>query len=434
MSGNATPTSLSLLAGGKSAVGDELAKETGTATKTEAAEETSTETSTETSDEPIDLDVMTSAQIDALVKKENIKPPVGWSKFAVQEKRDWLYQNVDASQKVDVEDEAGNGVELTKAIDETLTETNIAPVAEAKPVEVKAPKVKAKLTPIPISGAVLAEAAVAAAEAATQTEPVTESKSTAVVTKPKGKAAKAAMGSEIMPPDELSNVVHEIENLQEKQACELVGELAEQAEVTYFRLGGVLSRVQQNAWFKPYSSFREFVEHKHNINYRKATYWVGIYNELAESKVPWEKVKGVGWTKLKEIASVLTPENVEEWVKIAMENTTLNLMQIVANSKKSGEPKTIEDKEVKIVTTMTFKVHEDQKAGIEMAIAKAKTEANTQVATVALEAICMDYMSAKTLVQKLKEMGAEAGLKMVEQAYPDLTIEVTLNEATEKAA
>ncbi len=416
--------SLSLLAGGKSAVGDELKKPDIEAQAPAVDEITEAE---------VDIDVMTSEQLDALVKKEKVKTPTGWAKLAVQAKRDWLY-----AQYAPKADEAGDGAAAeagvaTESAAELAAETKMS----AEPSETA--KAKPKAEPNVIAAIVPkdeTESGVELTKAINET--VAEDKGTEVaIAKPKGKAkavAKAALNGEVVSPDALTDLVHEIENLKEKQARELVGELAEQAEVTFFRLGGVLSVVQANGWYKPFASFREFVEKEHGIHYRKATYWVGIYNELAESKVPWEKVKGLGWTKLKEIASVLTPDNVDEWVKIAMENTTLTLMEIVANSKKSGAPKAIEDNTSKVVTTMTFKVHEDQKAGIEMAINKAKTEAGTQVATVALEAICMDYMSAQTMVQKLKAMGAEAALKAIEQAYPDLSIEVTVNDAEVKAA
>ena len=80
------------------------------------------------------------------------------------------------------------------------------------------------------------------------------------------------------------------------------------------------------------------------------------------------------------------------------------------------------------MTTKTFKVHEDQKATIEAAIDKAKAAANTTVDTVALELICMDYAAAPTMVQRLKQMGIEAALKALEDAYPTAKIEVELTE------
>jgi len=116
-------------------------------------------------------------------------------------------------------------------------------------------------------------------------------------------------------PDVLQDLVREIENMKEKQTRDLIATLTEQTEVAFFKLGGVLSLVQANGWYQPYGSFREFVEKEHGLHYRKATYWIEIYNRLSNSGVPWAKVSKLGWTKLKEIARVLTAENVVEWVR-----------------------------------------------------------------------------------------------------------------------
>ena len=47
---------------------------------------------------------------------------------------------------------------------------------------------------------------------------------------------------------------------------------------------------------------------------RKARYLISIYDNLVTKMIPWEKVSHLGWTKLKDLAPVLTPENVDEWV------------------------------------------------------------------------------------------------------------------------
>ena len=390
--------SLSLLEGGKkSTVGDELAKPAAPPVAIVAAPEPST---------PVDIEKMTSAQLDELCKAEKVPTPVGWTKMKLVDKRTWLYSY-----------EAGPDVAEAPASD--LHEQH--QVAEAA-------KDIAEDAANSLSPTALVEAVAETAALDTQVA-VVEAKAK----KPaKGKAVSKATGNvEVMSPDALSDLVHEIENLDQKHALAAIWGLAEQAEFTYFRLGGVLSVIQSNGWYKPYASFHEFVESEHGISYRKATYWVAIYNHLADSKVPWEKVKDLGWTKLKEIASILTPENVDEWVKIASDNKTLQLMEIVANHKKAGTPHAIEDQTSKVVTTLTFKVHEDQKAGIQMAIEKAKEAAGTTVNTVALESICMDYMASQTMKQKAQAMGAEAWLTIAAEVWPDLTINV---EMTDKAA
>ena len=191
--------------------------------------------------------------------------------------------------------------------------------------------------------------------------------------KKKGKAvATKSLDGEIIPADQLTDLIHEIETLDEKHAIGCVAELIDQAEVTYFRLGGVFSLIICNGWHKPYTTFREFVEVGHGIGFRKANYFVSIYNYLAESKVPWSKFDGLGWSKVKEIAGVVNNDNVDQWVKLAHEQNALTLIETVKNYKKSLAGKSIEDQSAKTVTTMTFKVHEGQKEVIEAAVAKAK--------------------------------------------------------------
>jgi hypothetical protein len=238
----------------------------------------------------------------------------------------------------------------------------------------------------------------------------------------------AAKSGEIVEPDVLQDLVHEIENLKEDKAHVLITELMEETEVTFFRLGGILSVIQANGWYQPYASFREFVEQKHGLSYRKAIYWIEIYNRLSNSGIPWTKVKDVGWTKLQIIASVLTIENVDEWVTVAGAQNTLTLTETVKNAKAkaNGSGGAIEDQSSKTVTTMTFKVHTDQKAIIDAAIEKAKTTSGTAVATAALEFIAQDYLGGQTLVQRAKAVGAEQWLKAAEEAFPGLNIEVAM--------
>jgi hypothetical protein len=91
-------------------------------------------------------------------------------------------------------------------------------------------------------------------------------------------------------------------------------------------------------------------------------------------------------------------------------------------------PAALEDQSAKTVTTKTFKVHEDQKEIIETALKKAREDGNTTFDTVALYYICQDFLGGQTPAQRLKQMGIEAALAAVEQAFPDAKIEVTLGD------
>ena len=158
-------------------------------------------------------------------------------------------------------------------------------------------------------------------------------------------------------------------------------------------------------------------------------YQIEIYNRLSNSGVPWSKVSAIGWTKLQVIARVLTVENADEWVEIAKAANTLTLLETVKKSLAKDSPLAIEDQSAKVITTMTFKVHEDQKTTIEAALAKAKEQSGTTVSTAALDFMCMDFLGGNTHVQNLQQMGLEKALADVEVAFPNVNIEVTINDA-----
>lgn len=249
-----------------------------------------------------------------------------------------------------------------------------------------------------------------------------------------------AKHGEVIEGDLIAKTAHALEAVDEETARELVHKLIEDTEFSYFKLGGVLSVINANGWFKPYGSFKDYVENEHGIKYRNARYFISIYETLVEANIPWEKVKTIGWTKLKELLPVISTENVDQWVEVASKNSTLQLIEMVKSEKEQGTAETVEtDKEPKTVTTMTFKVHEDQKATIKAAIDKAQKESGTDVATVALEHICLDYLNGspkpgkaqgktKSITELMKEMGLEKTLEEFEKVFPDVELYVSVPE------
>jgi len=320
----------------------------------------------------VDPDKMTSKQLDKLVADNDVTAPEGWEKFTVAQKRTWLKNNFG-------DDEAA------------------APAAVG--VVGGSPDVSAPAT------------------------------TGTAVTKKSGSKAVKALSGEVIDPDAFSDVVHTIENLKEKDAKGMVAELADRAELTFIKLGGVLSVIQSNGWYKPYATFKEYVEAEHGIHSRKAYVWVSIYNYLSEGKVPYEKVKGLGWTKVSKMAEILTPDNVDEWVQIASEHTALQLEEAVKNAKKSQMSLPEGSEAAKEVTTLTFKVHNDQKQTIKEAIAKAKSIAATEFDAVALENICLEFLgSAPTMDLEvlMKQKGPEGVLEVFGEVFPDVEISAQL--------
>jgi hypothetical protein len=343
----------------------------------------------------VDIDSFDHAALDRLLVNHAIEAPYGWEGWTAQGKIGWLKYMFGAPA-----DPAAKGLASAKGASKVSLMSSLA--ALANPVE-------GKLVQDDNGGGHPAVVRVGS--------PAWEYKNPSVV---------VAGTDQTGQLDPLRYLVDEIENLDEQDALGLVGKLANQGEVTSFRLGGVLAHLKANGWRNAHGSFKEFVEVEHGIAYRKAARWMGVYRQLAESKVPWEKVQKVGWTKLKEIAGVITPDNVDEWVKVAAASKTSTLTAIVASHKRAGSALAIEHRPVDVVTKMTFRVNASQKGAIQAAIDKAKTLAGAPAATVALESICADYLSGATFSREAKTMGLDACVKVVEQAFPNARIQASL--------
>jgi hypothetical protein len=327
-------------------------------------EEVATEAVAEAEGEQVNVETMDAKQLEALFGEYGIDKPEGWAKRNLAGKRAWFLEQF-----------SGEATTEEVAVAEEVAEP-IPEIAAAKPAKGKAVATKA-----------------------------------------------AAKSGELLEPSELDDIVNTIENMKEKEAIDVIGQLAEEAEFTYFRLGGVFARVQAQGWYAPFPSFREFVEQKYGINYRRAMYWVEIYNSLVNSKVPYGKVKHLGWTKLSIIASLLTNDNVDEWVKIAMGSTALQLADTAKKSKQTTVGQ-LTDQSASTVTTKTFKLHEDQKETVEAALEKAKEIGGFKDDTPAFEHICIEYLNgtigaatkAKGKQKTLLEMITEASIEDVAAA------------------
>lgn len=267
------------------------------------------------------------------------------------------------------------------------------------------------------------------------TKPVTKKK--AVTKKKVATKKKAAAKTKDENIDLLASIAMEVENYAEDDAVDKMTDLMQDVYTNYFKIGGVLSVIQANSWWKAYGfdSFKSFVIEHFGGSYRTAMYWLRIYNDLIEADIPWDAVKNVGWTKLKELSAILTKDNLEFWVKKAEELTAIQLIKFIADYKqKENKANTtdddMEDAKGKL-TTYTCKVHEDQKEMIKEAIIKAKSDANTEFDGVALESICMNYLNVEVpkggggdLQSIMAGMKYNEVLAAFEVVFPDVNLVV----------
>jgi hypothetical protein len=260
-------------------------------------------------------------------------------------------------------------------------------------------------------------------------KPVAAKETEATATKHKPKKEK-------QPEDLLVSLVQEVGKLTALEAIAAIPALLESADENYFRLGGHLSVIQSEKFYTAagYETFRTFVEAEFGLAYRKAMYWIQIYDKLIESGVPWAKVKTVGWTKLKDLALILTVENADEWVERALSSTVLQLQAAIASAKAGTLPNSgiTPEGPKSEVTTFTVKVHTDQKLTIKEAIQKARVEANTEYDGVALEGICQNYLSGgnvnkpASLQSVIEKYSPEEVLAVLEKVFTDFVITAKL--------
>ena len=248
------------------------------------------------------------------------------------------------------------------------------------------------------------------------------------------------------------NLIHdvavEIENLTKTKALNQAAQLSEDIEANYFKLGGVLKLILSQQWYDGFPSFDSFVLEKFGFQVRKAHYLIQIFTNLVDKQIPWENVSHLGWTKLKDLAPILTLENLEDWVKKASTPTTVMELQAMIKAQSgSNEGATESSKTTSDSVLLKFKLHNDQAEQVQTALAKAKGELTTDFDNVALAGICTGYLanasgvntqpSGEVDVKALfLSIGYEKVLEAFDAAFPliDMTIDPTKHEAAQSAS
>ncbi len=238
-----------------------------------------------------------------------------------------------------------------------------------------------------------------------------------------GKSKKEKSGNLIM------DIAHEVEGLSKAKAINEAAKLAENIELNYFKLGGVLKVINENSWFEGFASFDQMVFEQFGFQSRKARYLISIYENLVTKQIPWEKVGHLGWTKLKDLAPVLTLDNVDQWVEKAEKVTVAELQAMLKAG--SGEGKETTAKTTDDVVKMNFKLKPDQADVVQQALAKAKGELHTDYDTVAIENICSGYLGGVTsaagaydLDEVIKNTGFEPLLHRICELFPEFDVSV----------
>jgi hypothetical protein len=200
----------------------------------------------------------------------------------------------------------------------------------------------------------------------------------------------------------IADAILEIENLKKEEAIQCVSSLLGEKKNVDLKLGGVLAAILRNKWYTPHATFSEFVEKKFGLSYRWAKDRIDIFDAVTKSEMDDEKFNGLSCCKLREIAHVITPENVDQWITTAHQHTVVQLKKVVAAHKKEHDPKATTQQFTKPTRKKTFKFQEDQMTWVDAAIAQAKKVSGMQDDETALAHICRGFIGFQA--QMLEEI------------------------------
>lgn len=268
----------------------------------------------------------------------------------------------------------------------------------------------------------------------------------------------------MLEPDLLTATAHEIETLDAERAHALVAELGAASDYNAFKLGGVLARIHGERWYDGRADFKSYVQEVHGFGVSKAFYLVNIYNAVVGLGLSWKDLKPVGWSKLKELAPILTKDNAAEWLARAADPamTVLKLHALVKAARDGGPGQgPLADGgagEGAAGHKLAFRLHDGQAGIVKAALDKAKGVAGTAHDGAAIEYIAQDFLanaermaaagaalgpagSARggaasmpaapatqaEIVEHLRTLGLEAALALVDLAFPEAHISVEID-------
>lgn len=177
------------------------------------------------------------------------------------------------------------------------------------------------------------------------------------------------------------------------------------SEMLSFGRGEALYMTKQNEFWRdwtyenedgeqtPYANLNDYLERELQIHHRKASYLISIYQKfVVELDLTPQQLQELGgeWSKLKEVVSVVTKENADEWINIVK---TLPLREVTERVKlaKTGSGSTTSNPEK---TTFRYQLPADDGTICTAAIDHAMQVGQTENPSEAFALICMAYMSS----------------------------------------
>jgi len=175
----------------------------------------------------------------------------------------------------------------------------------------------------------------------------------------------------------------------------------------YFDMGAVLKQIRDEGLYKElgFENLEEYTQKRHGFRYRKAAYLIAIVENCEKAGISKEDVRGIEWTKMKELPE-LTDENRQEWLMKAKELSVEELRKAVKESR--GET----DYEEKIY--MGFSLSPSQKEIVDRALETAARLTGSDVKSYHLQVLAQEFIGTygpmdEASVMRFKNLYGEEG-------------------------
>lgn len=250
--------------------------------------------------------------------------------------------------------------------------------------------------------------------------------------KVKVKAKKAAVSS---------GAVTKAKTKRQEIVRDQILKFKDQIDESYLDISKLLTEAYHSNFTEEwgFANFEEYCNKELDWKYRKARYLIDIYDKVKSLQLDEKRVRQLGWSKMKDLAAVLTAKNAKTWLDKAEKMTSREVTEAVKVSRRKDTSNT----EVPMVTTVKLTMSESEANIIMEAIAEAKKMTESENDVVALEMICQDWMAEKGATPGRSSIddvigyietvyGVKVSYETVEKSEVEETAEELLDKAEEK--
>lgn len=201
----------------------------------------------------------------------------------------------------------------------------------------------------------------------------------------------------------------------------------------FLDLSSLLSEAYHNDYHVRwgFDRFEEYCNNELDVHYRKAMDLVGIWDKVKELDLPRSEVESLGWSKMRNIASVINEKNQADWLEKARTMSARDVADAVKVVRRKAD-NGVSSGEVPSVHVMKLVMSDAEASLILDAIDEAKRLCETDNSVVALGMICQDWSEIRGAIPQRATI--EDHLRFLEKTYSvELSFKPKKKTKTQKA-